>query len=446
MFYLPILYYPTKREERATGFLIPTYGASTLRGQSIHNAFFWAIDRSQDATIMHDWYSKAGQGVGSEYRYNFGGGADGNFGRTCSTSTRHVVPTRRHAAAVSGERSYEIRGGGNQLLPDRIRARASVDYFSSIATIADASTPTSTTSSRNQRSFGGNIVGAWGSYSMNGTFDHSEYFYDTTSSVAHGSWPRVALTRNERPLLGSPLYFSVGSEYAHLLRDSNCDTATRVEIDEPDAGSTSAPQIRYSVQEMAVVHRELDRQLARHVLHAQLRRRPTIQRRTIVIDERPESAGLFTFRSQIVGPVFNRIWDTPDNGYAEKFKHSIEPFLTIHQTSSIDNYDRMIVKLDGIDQHRRRHDATATASTTVSTRSESCSAGQPCAGARDCRRRDCRRPTTPTSAQSQYDRAVLDQLRRRRPAEPFLADRAERARDAEQTQVNATMRAEFDSR
>ena len=51
MFYTPILYYPTKRDDRATGFLMPTYGSSSLRGQSIHNGFFWAINRSQDATI-----------------------------------------------------------------------------------------------------------------------------------------------------------------------------------------------------------------------------------------------------------------------------------------------------------------------------------------------------------------------------------------------------------
>ena len=59
--------------------------------------------------------------------------------------------------------------------------------------------------SRNNRSFGGNVVGAWGTYSLNGTFDHSEYFYDTTSSGISGSWPRIAFTRNERPLFGSPV-------------------------------------------------------------------------------------------------------------------------------------------------------------------------------------------------------------------------------------------------
>ena len=56
----------------------------------------------------------------------------------------------------------------------------------------------------------------------------------------------------------------------------------------------------------------------------------------------------FTAQAQITGPVFNRIWDTPDNGYAEKFKHSIEPTVSIQRTSSIDNFNG-IVKLDGVD-------------------------------------------------------------------------------------------------
>ena len=50
-----------------------------------------------------------------------------------------------------------------------------------------------------------------------------------------------------------------------------------------------------------------------------------------------------------MGPVFTRVWNTPNNGYAEKFKHSIEPYLSLQRTSPIDNYDR-IVKIDGTDQ------------------------------------------------------------------------------------------------
>ena len=50
--YVPAMYFPINRENRATGFLLPVYGNSTLRGHSISNAFFWAIDRSQDLTIL----------------------------------------------------------------------------------------------------------------------------------------------------------------------------------------------------------------------------------------------------------------------------------------------------------------------------------------------------------------------------------------------------------
>src|SRR5438093_1546106 len=132
MLYLPILYYPTKREDRATGFLIPTYGASSLRGQTFHNAFFWAINRSQDATVMHDWSSKTGQGGGAEYRYNIGSG-DGNI--------RAYVDDRQAVTYLLGdgqtsespaERSYDIRGTLSQTLPFNLRAQANVNYFSSI--------------------------------------------------------------------------------------------------------------------------------------------------------------------------------------------------------------------------------------------------------------------------------------------------------------------------
>jgi hypothetical protein len=57
------LYYPTNKEGRATGFLLPSYSSTSLRGPSIRNEFFWAIGRSHDATFTYDWYSKTGQGT-----------------------------------------------------------------------------------------------------------------------------------------------------------------------------------------------------------------------------------------------------------------------------------------------------------------------------------------------------------------------------------------------
>jgi LPS-assembly protein len=340
MFYLPILYYPTKRDGRATGILIPTYGSSSLRGHSIHNAFFWAMGRSHDATFMHDWFSKTGQGVGGEYRYNLGLGNDGNF-RTYlldQHDTTYLQPNGT-SLAYPGSRSYEVRGGANQALPGNLRARGRVDYFSSIVTSQTFNTNIYD-ASRNSRTFGGNVVGAWGTYTLNGTLDHSEYFYDLENSRLAGSWPRVNIARNERPLFGSQVYFSVGSEFAHFLR------STRTPTGEDDSSLTRfdvVPQIRYPFKKWQWL-----------TANSTVSWRDTYYTRSLspnnVLVEDNLNRRLYSLQTQIVGPVFNRIWDTPGSGYAEKFKHTVEPFLSIQRTSSVDNF-RRIVQFDGVDTY-----------------------------------------------------------------------------------------------
>jgi hypothetical protein len=64
----------------------------------------------------------------------------------------------------------------------------------------------------------------------------------------------------------------------------------------------------------------------------------------------PESVGrqFFDFTSRITGPVFTRIFDTPGNAYAQRFKHVIEPTLVVQRVTAIDNFDR-IVQLEGVD-------------------------------------------------------------------------------------------------
>jgi LPS-assembly protein len=339
LFYLPWLYYPTKEEGRATGFLLPTYGMSTIQGQSIHNAFFWAIDRSQDATVTHDWFSKAGQGVGGEYRYNFGGGSDG-------TLRSYLLDQHETTTGLTATRSYQLNGSASQLLPGRLRARANVDYFSSIATNQTFNTNIND-SSRSQRTFGGNVVGGWGSYTLNGTIDHREYFYSETSSSVNGSWPRVDVARSERPVRHTPFYFSANGEYATILSDS------RNGSDQLDKGLTRLdfmPQIRFPFKKwqwftVNTTASWRDTYYSRSLDPSTI---DPVTNQPVILDDNLNRR-YFTIQSQVTGPAFNRVWDTPNNGYAEKFKHSIEPFLTVVRTSVIQEYDR-IVKLDSIDQ------------------------------------------------------------------------------------------------
>jgi LPS-assembly protein len=336
LFYLPILYYPTKREDRATGFLLPTYGTSTLRGHSLHNAFFWAINRSQDATILHDWYSKAGQGVGTEYRYNFGGGSDGNL--------RAHLLDEKAATGIAAARSYRLNGSANQLLPGRLRARARVDYFSSIATNQTFNTDINQASNGN-RSVGGNVTGAWGNYSLSGTADRTEYFANQTQSNVAGSWPRISIARAERPVGDTPLYLSARGEYAHIL---NIGRTAETELDRSLTRVDFSPQIRFPFKKWQWFTANSAASL-RNTYYSRSLDPLTLDPET----EQPTIVGTdlnrryIELQTQLTGPVFNRVWDTPDNGYAEKFKHSIEPFVNVTWQSVIDNVDRI---LDGTDR------------------------------------------------------------------------------------------------
>jgi LPS-assembly protein len=352
LLYAPVLIYPTKEGDRATGFLLPTYGTSSIFGHSIHDAFFWAINRSQDATILHDWYSKTGQGVGSEYRYNYGGGNDGTLNmHFLDQHESTYVQTDGTTQPLPASRSYELRGGANQVLPGNIRARANVNYFSSIESSQTYNTDIYS-SSRNMRSFGANFVGAWAGYSMNGTIDRQESFYDLKNSVVSGTGPRVDISRSERPLFGSAVYFGLTSEYANLLRESKSIDDNGVSHD-LDAGLNRVdiwPVIRYPFKKWQwfTVNSTVSWRDTFYTRSCPSTNDSNASCSATDIADASLNREYFSVQSQIVGPVFNRIWDTPHNSYAEKFKHTIEPFLNVQETTSVDNFNQILVT-DGVD-------------------------------------------------------------------------------------------------
>jgi LPS-assembly protein len=68
IFWLPYLIVPLK-SERQTGLLVPQFEYSQTGGTGIASSFFWAIDRSQDATLTAKHYSLRGMKGLVNYRY-----------------------------------------------------------------------------------------------------------------------------------------------------------------------------------------------------------------------------------------------------------------------------------------------------------------------------------------------------------------------------------------
>ena len=67
----------------------------------------------------------------------------------------------------------------------------------------------------------------------------------------------------------------------------------------------------------------------------------------LVQEDEPLHRKYFMMQSRILGPVFSKVWNTPDNGYADRYKHLIEPEVTISRSTMFDNTN--IIKLEGYD-------------------------------------------------------------------------------------------------
>ena len=186
----PMMYYPLSKDNRSTGFLMPSYGASSYKGHTISNAFFWAINRSQDATFLHDWYSKTGQSIAGEYRYVSLGGTgnlrtnflnehpityalDGERDRAAGAADvrriRQSEPVARRIVVCAGARRLLVGPHGRSALQHRHRPCVAADPNRSAA-------PSSGTTK---------------GIRVTGIFDRQEYFAENATSSVRGNSPRI---------------------------------------------------------------------------------------------------------------------------------------------------------------------------------------------------------------------------------------------------------------
>ena len=328
--YLPMIYYPMREDQRSTGFLLPTYGTSTVRGQAISNAFFWAINRSTDATFFHDWFTKAGQGAGAEYRYVAAAQSMGDvrFYRFNQDETTFVNGDQTQMLQKAN--SYEVTGNLNHALTRNIRARAHLDYFTDLVT-QQLYNQNLYAATRNRRLIEGGLTAGFGPLMTSALYQRSELFTSERTSQIYGSAPRVSANLAPQRLFNTPIYASANAEYAVLPNRSISD-----DVVVSDNGYTRvdfAPTVRVPMSRLTFL--SVNTSAAYRTTHYSHSANPTGGG---TVDQ-PYLRQYATLRSEVIGPVFNRIWDL-QGGFAERLKHVIEPAFTVDFTSYIDNYNR----------------------------------------------------------------------------------------------------------
>ncbi len=122
--YFPYVTHPVQKQQRHSGFLIPTFGNSSTKGKIAGDALYWVINRSMDATVGGEYYSKRGWAQRGEFRarpsdtsfidFNYVGVVD-----------RGIGTPRQDQGGEDARFSAEGRFGNN------FRGVANVDYLSS---------------------------------------------------------------------------------------------------------------------------------------------------------------------------------------------------------------------------------------------------------------------------------------------------------------------------
>ncbi len=342
LMYLPAFYYPIQEDNRATGFLIPTYGSATLKGQIISNAFFWAMGRSHDATIYHDWMTKAGHQLGGEYRYVLGPGSQGNS-RFTWINEKPVTATDSGGVAqtTAGRKSYSIGGDFSQRLPGTFSLRGSADFFSSIVTQQSYQQDLYRATNRTRR-FGTFTTGTLGGLQISANVDRNDYFRSATALTTYGAMPRVNISRPERPIGGSPVYFGVGGEYVTLLRSDQED-----DVKTSDQGLTRfdiAPTVRVPFNRWAFLG--INTSFSWHGTYwteSLDTSSPQVQINEGIARQYVD------FSVRTTGPVFNRIFNPPEGQEGNKYKHVIQPSVTMQYVSNTADVFNRIVRLESID-------------------------------------------------------------------------------------------------
>jgi lipopolysaccharide assembly outer membrane protein LptD (OstA) len=338
LLYLPVMYYPLQDDERATGFLLPTYGTSRYGGQSISNGFFWALGRSRDLTLMHNWLTRSGQGYGAEYRYIENAQSSGSLKIYRFSRKETNYGSNSTSLTLPANQSIDVQSAVNHRLTQQLRARARVDYFSDVYTqqlyyqnIYQATQST--------RVIDGSVSGTFGRLSTSAQYSRNEYLNGPTSTTLYGSTPRLSASVAPQMLFGTPIYASANTEYAYIPnRSMTQDTTTgkwNVTSDNSLGKWDLAPSIRVPLSRLTYLSANTSASY-RSTFYSR-----SFDTTTNNLTSENLMRQFVTVRTELIGPVLTKIWDTPESGRTERMKHVIEPAFAVDYNTEFANEKRV---------------------------------------------------------------------------------------------------------
>jgi LPS-assembly protein len=214
---IPILYFPfatlpAETLPRQTGFLIPNLGFSTTKGTIFGESVFWAINRSMDAHIGAEYFSKRGWAPQGEFR-----------ARPSETS---FVDLNYFSVLDRGIGNPHVDQGGEEVhltaegeLGHNFRGVADIDYLSSFVfrlAFSDTFTQAVNSEVKSDAFLSNATRGFFYNFSVHRYQDFESSTPGDVITILHA--PGVELSSVDQPLGRSPFYWSYDAALEGLSR------------------------------------------------------------------------------------------------------------------------------------------------------------------------------------------------------------------------------------
>lgn len=338
LFYLPFLEHPVGRLPRQTGFLLPHIGNSTTKGFIIGDALYWAINRSMDATLGLEYYSRRGFAQRGEFRARPSDSSFVNFSYFGVVDRGNPITQTIFASGV-GPTKVTTNPGGEEAqlraespLPFGFRGVASIDYLSQFlfrAVYAERFSEAINTEVKSTAFASRTNDG----FSLNVMSSRYQNFQSTTPgdliTIVHA--PGFEADSTDQRIGRSPIYYSFdGALEGVSRREPNFVTADVV------GRFDVTPSLTVPLHWKGWAFRpELD-------LHNTFYTERLLPSSTGIGSPEPDTINRRALETEfeIRPPALDRIFARPFRKH--QIKHVLEPRLTYRMVTGIDNFQRVL--------------------------------------------------------------------------------------------------------
>lgn len=326
LFYTPFFYKSLKRLPRRSGLLTPNIGNSSRRGKMVGGGYYWAINRSYDATYRAQYFTQRGFAHNVDFRGKPRPGTEFS-GLLYGVNDRGVK-------LQSGERRKEggflVSFSGRSELGDGFYARGAVNYLSSLQFRQ------AFTESFNEAIFAevhsvGFVGKDWSSYGLYVVFQRNENFQSVQpgDTIVIRKLPQVEFSSRDRQVWrrGLPVWVSWESS-AGLVRRTQPLFQTRQFLERLDFQPRVMTALRWKDFQLLPSFSIRGTHYGESQQHGQILGQNLNRsvRELAVALELPSLARIFSAPSWL----------------GEQVKHVIEPRASFQYTRGVADFDRII--------------------------------------------------------------------------------------------------------